>query len=203
MRSERQRQHEEYWGRCWAVALTRRLDADVYWARPDQDPPDSDFLVKHRDGTVMNCWGEVTGAYYSRNDAKWLWGTESNSGGRAYYGPDSHIAESARDSVRSKLQKYEKLVEQQGRGHLLVLLLSPLTTRSTRAKAEHSILKVLDGRPRSNSGPFETIWLGYHLPHTDPQESEDPRHAFLESPDSRRFNFFKCIWIRSITRTQN
>lgn len=203
MRSKLQRQHEEYWGRCWAVALARHFSADVRWTRPDQDPPDSSFHGTFQNGKVMTCWGEITGAYYSPNDAEWLWDTESKSGGREYCHPDSDIAESARASVERKLEKYGELAQQQGPGHLLVLLLSPLTTRSTRTNAEKSILDMLDSRPSSASEPFETIWLAYHLPPASPEESEDSRHAFRESPDSRRFNFMKCIWNRSDTRIED
>lgn len=197
MRSNLQRQHEEYWGRRWAVALSRHFRTDVRWARPDRDPPDCSFRLTNQDGKVLTCWGEVTGAYYSPNDAKWLWDTESASGGREYCNPDSYMAESARASVERKLKKYAELVQQQGRGHLLVLLNSPLTTRSTRAKSEESILSLLKSRPTSTSGPFESIWLGYLLPHTSLEESEDPIYAFRESPDSSRCNFIKCIWNRS------
>lgn len=203
MRSNLQRQHEEYWGRRWAVALSRHIHADVLWARPDRDPPDCSFHLTHQDGKVETCWGEVTGAYYSPNDAKWLWDTESISDGREYCNPDSHIAESARASVERKLKKYGELVQQQGRGHLLVLLNSPLTTRTTRVKSEMSILGLLESRPTSISGPFESIWLGYLLPHTSPEESEDPSYAFRESPDSQRFNFIKCIWYRSGARNRH
>lgn len=203
MRSKLQRQHEEYWGRCWAVALAQHFHAEVRWARPNQDPPDCSFHVTHQDGRVMTCWGEITGAYNSPNDAEWLWDIESTSGDREYLNPDSDMAESAQGSVERKLEKYGDLVQHRGRGHLLVLLLSPLTTRSTRASAEQSILDLLQSHAHSISGPFETIWLAYNLPYTSLEESENPKHAFRESSDSHRFNFIKCIWNRSDSRTHD
>lgn len=203
VRSNLQRQHEEYWGRRWAVALARHYRKDVRWNRPDQDPPDCSFRLTHQDGKVMTCWGEITGAYYSPDDAKWLWDTQSVSGGRTYCDPDSQIAESARASVERKLVKYGELVQQQGRGHLLALLNSPLTTRSTRIESEEYILDMLGSRPRSALGPFKSIWLGCLLPQTWPEEPVEPKYAFRESPDSPRLNFIKCIWIRSEAQTQH
>ena len=60
----------------------------------------------------------------------------------------------------------------------MVLLHSPLTTRSTRVEAEEAIRGMLETGPSAEFEPFETVWLGYRLPWTIPEEKEDPKYAF-------------------------
>ena len=194
--SDKQRQHEKYWGSCWAVPLGQHMDAEVHSIRPDEDPPDIEFHIRRRDGTVMNSWGEVTGAYYDSNEAKWLWGTEPKNKGGIYWEPDALMGVRARDLVEHKRKKYRELAQRRGPGHLLVLLNSPLTTRNTRVKAEESILDLLKTGPDPEFDPFKTVWLGYRLPYTSPEEQEDPQYAFRDALDGERFNFMKCIWNR-------
>ena len=67
--SGKQREHEGYWGRCWAVALEYHLAAEVHPSRPSDDPPDIDFHIEHPDGTVLTSWGEITGTYYDATEA--------------------------------------------------------------------------------------------------------------------------------------
>ena len=55
-----QRDHEDYWAQCWAVALGRHLSAQVQSSRPAQEPPDVDFAVRSSDGAATTAWGEVT-----------------------------------------------------------------------------------------------------------------------------------------------
>ena len=191
-------QHEDYWGRCWAVALERHMDAKVRSARPHEDPPDVDFQIRRRDGTVATCWGEVTGTYYDSNEAKQLWGPEPGIGGGGYWEPDAVMGEKARELVERKRRKYRELVKRRGRGHLLVLLHSPLTTRSTRVNAEEAILDVLETGSNQHFDPFESVWLGYRLPITCPDEQEDPQHAYRDELGGHRLNFLKCIWTRPI-----
>ena len=191
--SEKQRQHEDYWGRCWAAALGKHMGAEVRSSRPDEDPPDIDFHIRRRDGTVTTSWGEVTGTYYDSNEAGWLWGSvPGNRGG--YREPDAVLGIRARDLVERKRKKYHELVQRRGRGYLQVLLHSPLTTRSTRVEAEEAIRDMLETGPSAEFEPFETVWLGYRLPWTIPEEKEDPKYAFRDVPDGDRFNFLKCIW---------
>ena len=54
-----------------------------------------------------------------------------------------------------------------------------------------------------DSNPFETIWLGYRLPFTTPDEQEDPQHAFQDETDAERFNFIKCIWTGRTPATES
>ena len=115
--SNMKRQHEDYWGSCWAVALGQHMDAEVRSTRPDEDPPDIDFHIRRCDGTVMTSWGEVTGAYYNSNEAKWLWGAEPGNVGGGYWEPDAVMGVRARDLVERKRKKYRELARRRGRGH--------------------------------------------------------------------------------------
>ena len=54
--SDKQREHEDYWGRCWAVALGQHRQAEMRATRPHEDPPDIDFHIERRDGTDMTSW---------------------------------------------------------------------------------------------------------------------------------------------------
>ena len=192
-RQREQRQHEDYWGRCWAVPLGQHLAGEVHPSRPSDDPPDINFRIERPDGTVLTSWGEVSGTYYDAAEAKWLWGSESKDAARLYFEPDAMMAACAGDRVARKRGKYESLVRRYGRGHLLVLLHSPLTTRSTRIAAEESILALMESGPPPTFDPFETVWLGYQLGMTTRREQEHPEYAFRDAPDSDRFNFLKCI----------
>ena len=192
-RKQLQRQHEDYWGKCWAEALAQHLDAQVQSNRPNQDPPDVEFQIRMEDETRSTTWGEVTGVYYDSQEAKWLWGSGSeNQQGRGYFEPDAVVGTRAAELVEGKLRKYSALVNRHGRGHLLVLLNHPLTTRSTRVDAEIHVRNLLCGIP-SDSESFETVWLGYRLPWTTEDEMEDPKYVFQ---DNDRFNFLKCVWAR-------
>ena len=193
-RQRLQRQHEDYWGRCWTVPLGRYLRADVQSSRPDNDAHDIEFRIQGSDGTVTTSWGEITGAYYDNSEARRLWGPAQVGATRGYMEPDARTAEEARDRVGQKRGKYRGLTERRGRGHLLVLLHSPLTTRSTRVAAERRMQELLGTGPAPDFDPFETVWLGYRLPWTVPDEMEDPEHAFPDGPDGNRHNFLKCIW---------
>lgn len=107
------------------------------------------------------------------------------------------MAARARLLVERKRGKYRELAHRRGAGHLLVLLHSPLTMRSTRLEAEEAMLDVLESERSPNFDPFETVWLGYRLPMTVAEEQEDPRHAFADPTDGERFNFLKCIWTQA------
>lgn len=178
----------------WAIPLGQHLNARVRWRRPDGDPPDAYFHVRGRDGTEVLVWGEVTGVYLD-DEAKWLWGEDNREGG-GWWEPDVALGIKAQEQVERKRRKYLELARRWGPGHLLVLLLSPLTARSTRIKAERLVRELLESAPGVPSDPFETVWLGYRLPHTTPDEQEEPRFAFRDRTDWNRFNFMKCIWIR-------
>lgn len=193
-RQRQQRQHEEYWGRCWTVLLGRYLCAEVQSSRPDNDAHDIEFRIQRSDGTVTTSWGEVTGAYYDNSEAEWLWGPERPGAARGYIEPDARTGMEARDMAARKLGKYRNLADLRGRGHLLVLLHSPLTTRSTRVDAERRIRELLDAETGVAFNPFETVWLGYRLPLTVPEQREDPEHVFHDGKDGERCNFLKCIW---------
>ena len=191
----RQRRHEDYWGRCWTVPLGAYLGAEVRSSRPDNDAHDIDFWIQRSDGMVATSWGEVTGTYYDNREARWLWDSapvENQSG--LYVDPDARTGMAARDRVARKRSKYRELVGHRGKGHLLVLLHSPLTTRSTRVFAEGAIRDLFESEPAPDSDPFETVWLGYRLPLTVLPEMEDPEHVFHDGEEGNRHNFLKCIW---------
>ena len=194
-RQRAQRQHEDYWGRCWTVPLGAYLGAEVRSIRPDNDAHDIEFRIQRSDGTVATSWGEVTGAYYDNTEARRLWDpspTENQSG--LYVDPDARTGIAARARVAQKRCKYRELAERRGGGHLLVLLYSPLTSRSTRGDAERRIWELLETGPASDFDPFETVWLGYRLPLTVPDQMEDPEHVFPDDSDGSRRNFLKCVW---------
>ena len=189
-----QRQQEDHWTARWAEPMRLYLNAQsVREKRPSEDPPDVEFHVVLGDGSETKTWGEVTGTYYSSEDASWLWDRKPDPRGRTYVEPDATMAENAVACVRRKIEKYDSLVKERGLGHLLVLLLNPLTTRSTRVKVEESILRMLHERVSADLGPFKSIWLGYHLPETSPDEQEKRQYAFLDEKNGRQFNFMKCI----------
>ena len=77
-----------------------------------------------------------------------------------------------------KFEKYRNVADVRGRGHLLVLLHSPLTTRSTRVDPGRRIRELLNTETGVAFNPFETVWLGYRVPLTVPEEREDPEHVF-------------------------
>ena len=134
-RQRQQRQHEEYWGRCWTVPLGRYLCAKVQSSRPDNDAHDIEFRIQRSDGTVTTSWGEVTGAYYDNSEAEWLWGPERPGAARGYIEPDARTGMEARDMAARKLGKYRDLADLRGRGHLLVLLHSPSCLSMKLSKA--------------------------------------------------------------------
>jgi len=193
-RQRQQRQHEEYWGRCWTVPLGRYICADVHSRRADNDAYDIEFRVQRTDGTVTTSWGEVTGAYYDNNEAEWLWGAERPGAARDYIEPDARTGMEARDMAARKLGKYRNVADVRRRGHLLVLLHSPVTTRSTRVDADRPIRELLDTETGVAFNPFETVWLGYRLPLTVLEAREDPEHVFHDCEEGDRFNFLKRIW---------
>lgn len=193
-RQRQQRQHEEYWGRCWTAPLGRYFCADVQSRRAENDAHDIEFRIQRSDGTVTASWGEVTGAYYDNKEAEWLWGAERPRAARDYIEPDARTGMEARDLAARKLGKYRNVADVRGRGHLLILLHCPLTTRSTRVDAERRIRELLDTETGIAFNPFETVWLGYRLPLTVLEEREDPEHVFHDGEERDRFNFLKRIW---------
>ena len=193
MRLDLQRRHEDYWAMQWAIPLGQYLNAQIRWSRPDEDPPDAHFHARRHDGTEVMVWGEMTGVYLDE-EAKWLWGDEPRKVGGFWREPDAVLGIRAREQVERKRKKYLELARRRGPGHLLVLLLSRLTTRSTRVEVESRLRELLESAPSVDSDPFETVWLGYHLPSTT-DEQEDPQHVFRDRADAGRFNFIKRIWI--------
>lgn len=194
-RQQQQRQHEDFWAKRWTIAFGRHINAQVRSSRPVRDPPDVAFHIQRSDGTQRTDWGEITGVYYNSHEAKRLWGaTPSNEERGGYWEPDTVLGIQARQRVECKLNKYRELVARRGPGHLLVLLLSRLTGRNARVEAERRIRELLNDSRSLDSDPFESVWLGYHLPWTLPAEQEDPLYAFRDPSDKKRFNFMKCIW---------
>ena len=170
---------------CWATALAQHLNAKVLSSRPGEDPPDVDFRIQEQDGTERTVWGEVTAVYCNNREAERLWNGRGNR--EVYREPDAVMGTRARAQVERKRQKCLNLAQRRGPGHLLVLLLSPLTSRSTRVEAERSVRELLESAPGVDSDPFETVWLGYRLPDTTPDEQENPQHAFQDGTDAERF----------------
>ena len=137
----------------------------------------------------------MTGAYNDANEAKWLsGGAPGTKQGDVYCEPDAVVALEARALVEQKRQKYSALVQQRGLGHLLVLLHSPLTMRSSTVEAQRSIRNLLNSLPLGSVNPFETVWLGYHLPWVLESEEEDPQYVFRDRAGGGWLNFFKCVW---------
>ena len=201
MRRDLQRQHEDYWGKSWAIALGQHFHAEIRSNRPDEDPPDAYFHFRRHDGAGVTTWGEVTGVYYNdEEEAKWLWGEEDRERGGICWEPDAVLGSKARAQVERKRKRYRELALRRGPGHLLVLLHSPLTTRSTRVQAEGCVRESLESASGLDSDPFETVWLGYRLPWTTSDEQEDPQHVFPDPTGAERSNFIKCIWSLGHTR---
>lgn len=168
------------------------MGAQVQSDRPSQDPPDVCFGIRRDDGTESETWGEVTGVYYDGDEAEWMWGTGiEDQRGKTYWEPDAVVAARAAELVAHKRSKYSELVSKQGGGHLLVVLNHPMTTQLTRVKAEKAIREMLRGET-AESGPFETVWLGYRLGYM----AEDEQYVFQ---DDERRNFMKCVWTRPIS----
>ena len=159
MRLDLQRRHEDYWAMQWAIPLGQYLNAQIRWSRPDEDPPDAHFHARRHDGTEVMVWGEITGVYLDE-EAKWLWDDEHKRVGGFWCEPDAVLGIKAREQVERKRKKYLELAQQRGPGHLLVLLLSRLTTRNTRVEVESRLRELLESAPGLDSDPFETMWLG-------------------------------------------
>ena len=70
-------------------------------------------------------------------------------------------APAGRNEWFRKRKKYLELAQRRGPGHLLVLLHSPLTTRSTRVEAEGYIRELLESAPSLDLDPFETVCAVY------------------------------------------
>ena len=105
-RQRAQRQHEDYWGRCWTVPLGVYLGAGVRSSRPDNDAHDIEFRIQRSDGTVATSWGEVTGTYYDNPEARWLWDpspAENEPG--LYVDPDARTGIAVQDRVAHKRGK--------------------------------------------------------------------------------------------------
>ena len=202
--SNQQRALEVYWGRCWAAAIGQHLNAEVHSSIPSKDPPDVEFTARSPDGSATTTWGEVTGTYLDSKEAKLLWGRGPQSDeGEVYCEPDRVAALRAGALVQRKRQKYDSLVQQKGRGHLLVVLHSPLTTRTTRVGAERSIQEVLTRPVGRHTDPFDSVWLGYRLPITVASEQEDEEHVYRAPMDEERRNFMKCIWVQEAPEPGN
>ena len=196
-----QSRHEDYWAKRWAAPLGKYLNVqDVRTTRPNDvaTPPDVTFHVRRSNGNETTTWGEITDVYYDETEARLLWSGTSKGQPRMYTEPDAQTADEAEKRVERKLKKYPALVSEQGRGHLLLVISSPLTTRSTRTEMESRVLARLRGDREPNLHSFETVWLAYRLPYTTPEEQEDLRYVFRDPRDSQQFNFIKHIWTASV-----
>ena len=194
-RSDFQRQHEKFWWQHWATPFANSLDAVHCSANPGADPPDVEFSLELRDQSRLESWGELTGTYAGSIEAAYLWDETPPYSGLLYSEPDESIVEHTVTTVAKKLLKYQDLVQSRGHGHLLVLLNSPLTTRTVRRKAEKKILPLLVQADQGQSNPFASVWLAYRLGQTSYEEMEKPQYAFPVSGERDRFNFFKRIWV--------
>ena len=191
-----QQLHEDYWSERWAEALGRDLmNGQVRVCQPESDKPDAVFCLSKRDGTEARTWGEVTCIYYDNQEAEYLWGGQPRSRPTpAFSGSDKTIADKAAKAVRVKYNKFKTWAQQYGIGHLLVVLMHRLTTRSTRVETENSIHDLLRSPGLTDSGTFQSVWLAYHLPEMVPSEREALEYVFPDPTSGGRRNFFKCIW---------
>ena len=152
--------HEDNWAKCWVAPLGKFLNAqDVRTSRPNDvaTPPDATFHVRHSDGNETTTWGEITDVYYDETEARLLWSGTSKGKPRIYTEPDAQTADEAEKRVERKLKKYPALVSEQGRGHLLLVISSPLTTRSTWTEMESRRRRApRRSLPRSGRGTRDT-----------------------------------------------
>ena len=171
------------------------MNGKVRVCQPKSGKADAVFYVSKRDGTEARSWGEVTCIYYDNQEAEYLWGGQPRSRPiPAFCGSDKTIADKAAGAVQIKYNKYKAWAQQYGIGHLLVVLMHRLTTRSTRVETENSIRDLLRSPGLADSGTFESVWLAYQLPETVPSEGEPLEYVFPDPTSGVRRNFFKCIW---------
>ena len=196
-----QTRHEDYWAKRWAAPLGKYLNVqDVRTTRPNDvaTPPDVTFHVRRSDGNETATWGEITDVYYDETEARLLWSGTSKGQPRMYTEPDAQTADQAEKRVERKLKKYPALVSEQGRGHLLLVISSRLTTRSTRTELESRVLARLrgDGEPNLQliRNGLARVLSAVH----DADEQEDLPHVFRDPIDSQQFNFIKHIWTASL-----
>ena len=183
---------EDYLAECWQKPMCRFLKArEVRGIRPNFDPPDVDFHVIHQDARKYVTWGEITCTFYNNKEAKWIRGEEVVDSSFCYFQPDKKIGEFVTNILEGKLKKYDALVEARGKGHLLLFLNSPLTTRSTRLLAEQSIIDAIRNNQSFNF-PFESVWLSYRIPETSRDEMELSSFCFRD--EEGQLNFFKPAW---------
>ena len=183
---------EDYLAECWQKPICRYFQArEVRGTRPNTDPPDVDFHVIHRDGRKTVTWGEITCTFYNNEEAKFIRGEETDDSWFYYHQPDKLIGEFVANILESKLKKYSALEKTRGKGHLLIFLNSPLTTRTTRILAGLSVSEAIRN-DRTSNFPFESVWLSYRLPQTSKNEMELPSLCFRDKQGL--LNFFKPVW---------
>ncbi|MCY4128260.1 MAG: hypothetical protein OXG15_03330 [Gammaproteobacteria bacterium] len=178
----------------WSVPFKDFVGVNQCSTGPGSDPPDVEFFITTNDGSKLHTWGEITGTYAGSIEAEYLWADSPKSSGLIYSGPDDSIALHTANAVAKKLQKYQDLVHARGLGHLLVVLNSPLTSRTPRQMAEDKTIPLLVRASEYARSPFASVWFGYRLGQTSQDEMEDEKHVFPVVGLRSRFNFFKCIW---------
>ena len=180
--------------RQWAVPFGQSVGASHCLADVGADPPDVEFSFPNNHGSQLAFWGEITGTYAGPLEAEYLWDEAPRNSGLVYSGPDDSIAANTALIVLKKLSKYQDLVQKRGLGHLLVVLNSPLTTSTTRVKAEEQTLPLLEEAFQNKNNPFESVWFAYRLGHTSPQDIVEEQYVFPVIGEPNRWNFFKCLW---------
>lgn len=180
-----------YWIECWQIPLQRHLKVrSICTTRPQNGRFDALFNTKSILGRRETTWGEVTAAYYSSNEAKFMWDLDGPDRFMNQFQPDQHISGAVVQAVAKKVEKYSDIVKKLGKGHLLVVMNAPLTTRSTREMAECKVLEFLKTK-KNEQIPFDTFWLAYRMSEIEPVRPEHQSNIYPD--ESCQQNFFKCI----------
>lgn len=143
-------------------------------------------------------WGEFTGVYESKSEAKRLWDFDRPDDKVIYVNPRKSIKDNAVEQLERKLKRYGELVEIYGPGHLLMSIHSPPgSTRETRIAVENAIVARLSLFEFDTECPFQSIWLGCRYPKSWENRKEDLEDVFYDPEGTRALIFLKCIWDRT------
>lgn len=197
-RTEDQRSHEGFWCRCWVGPFSKHYQVQTEVEFTKEDPPECFFKITNKNGTMRMSWGELTGVYESKSEAKRLWDVDRIGGTEIYVNPTKSIIKNAEEQLDVKLSKYGELVELYGPGHLLMLLHSPMALHSgTRIAVEKAIVDRMYQLQFGAKCPFQSIWLGSYFPDLCDEIHEDQKYVIHDSEETEKLIFLKCIWDRS------
>ena len=185
---------ELHWIEWWKIPLSKYMKAkEVRTKYPTSRLPRVQLSIDYHEGTIIRSWAEITAAYASSAEAQFLRQEESRGNPLVNVNPQDNIASWALWSVENLMrnENFSNLVNERGKGHLLVVLDSPFASFSTLERAEHRIVEFLHNNYTEDT-PFRFFWLAFHI--SVFEQPKENRTSFVYAVNARRKNFFKCIF---------